>query len=109
MNELKEPLLNVLTIYKIFIQMGGTPNLNGRIDNLIKQIELCEEYINQGKEINDSWLKENHIILARAVKVAYKHLRATSPDTKDLKYINKFMIYYKEFYRQNGIDFENLW
>ena len=109
MNGLREPLLNVLSIYKIFVQMDSVPNLNGRIEKTIKQIESCEEHIKQGKDINDSWLKENHSILARAVKVAYKHLILTSSDNQNLKYINKFMIYYREFYRQNGIDFENLW
>ena len=108
MNELKESLLNALTIYKIFLQMDDNPKYNARIENLIKKIESCEDYINQGKEINDSWLKENHTILAKSIKTAHRHLKETSSDAPELRYVNSLMIYYKDFYRQNGMDFENL-
>ena len=108
MCESNKTLLSALTIYKIFMQMGSARISNDEINNILKSIEMYEDYLNHDGEIDDYWLKDNCTILSNAVKCAHRHLKETSPNSPDLQQLNKFMVYYRVFYNKRGEDFDKM-
>ena len=108
MRESNITLLNALNTYKIFVQMESTHIPKETLEKIINHIETYEDYINNGGEISDSWLKDNHTILSKAVKCTHRHLKVTSADCPELEQLNKFMVYYRIFYSRCGFDFDIL-
>ena len=101
-------LLDALAKYKIYLQIGNITNTEEEIQRTVKRIESYEEYLNQGNRITDLWLKENCTILAKVVKCAYSNSNEDSIDKENLEYLNKFMTYYRNLYKQCGFNFNEL-
>ena len=78
--------------------------LNASIDSYCSN----EKDTSQGNRITDLWLKENCTILAKVVKCAYSNSNEDSIDKENLGYLNKFMTYYRNLYKQCGFNFNEL-
>lgn len=105
---LKNTLLNALEIYRIHIQNGNSLYTQTQINQILLRIESCEQYLIAGKEVTGAWLEENHSVLSKSVNCAHDLAEQNSDEafgdiTEEHKDLNKLILFYKEFYKQNGI------
>lgn len=103
-------LLKALTVYKIELQTKCSEG----IDLKLKKIDICQEYINKGNEINGTWLANNNDVLSRAIIYSHnlKHIEGNNID-EEHRDLNDCMTFYENFYKNIGIDFplceQDLW
>ena len=97
---LKNTLLNALILYKI--ELCSKSNSTSSVE--LNKIDDCQNYINNGKEINGTWLVDNHSILSKAIEYAIEIKKLNGEDVdEEYNDLNKCMVFYKNIYKNSDI------
>ena len=99
---LKKALLNALVLYKIELYSKGDSTLSIELN----KIDDCQKYINDGNEINGTWMSNNQSILLKAIKNAIESKKLNG-ETTDEEYrdLNKCIIFYNNLYQNSDNEF----
>lgn len=101
---LSNTLINALNTYKIYIQCGNGMRTKAEIDRILKRIQSCEVYINEGNEVSTSWLHSNYEVLSKAVKHAHDLFHRNDEMNEEHRDLNRLMKIYIDFFEENNID-----
>lgn len=104
---IEKTLSKILMQYKIHIQMGEQFHSQREIDNIKKQIGVCEDYLNNGNKATGTWMEENHDVLCKAVKCSFANYR-DSFDGEEYQTLNNCVIFYKKLYALWERDFDSV-
>ena len=101
---LESTILNILTAYRINLCSEKNHTEKER-EIILKRISECQNFLNNGSEVNEKWMTENYSILSKAVKNCYCTAYLEECGEEERQDLNKCMTFYKVFYEKMGIDF----